>query len=222
MNNQMQRKVVFGDEAIANVSKYGISEYALQAAIEDGLLEIRQSTDLDAKTDPGSRAWGAVIRGLRRELLTDSEEWSFSFVSGLNLTHNKDKGLNILVMSGDKYTGLLDGNPKSKNPKGAATEVLVGENFELFNPEKGISPIVASEPVDSMINFVLLYFFDYGNKEVRYELSIPDGMSNSAGKTRIASWKERYIIEAIPFVNKVIPLKEEFNETPAFTVIRNE
>ncbi len=73
-----------------------------------------------------------------------------------------------------------------------------------------------------MINFVLLYFFDYGNKEVRYELSIPDGMSNSAGKTRIASWKERYIFEAIPFVNKVIPLKEEFNETPAFTVIRNE
>ncbi|MDK5935225.1 hypothetical protein [Serratia nevei] len=48
MNNQMQRKVVFGDEAIANVSKYGISEYALQAAIEDGLLEIRQSTDLNS------------------------------------------------------------------------------------------------------------------------------------------------------------------------------
>mgnify|MGYP003437417487 CR=1 FL=1 len=67
-----------------------------------------------------------------------------------------------------------------------------------------------------------LLFFDYGNKEVRYELSIPDGMSNSAGKTRIASWKERYIFEAIPFVKKVIPLKEEFNETPAFTVIRNE
>ena len=44
-----------------------------------------------------------------------------------------------------------------------------------------------------MINFVLLYFFDYGNKEVRYEFIHPDGMSNSAGKTRIASWKERYI-----------------------------
>jgi hypothetical protein len=82
MNNQMQRKVVFGDEAIANVSKYGISGMHIQAAIEDGLLEIRQSTDLDAKTDPGSRAWGAVVRGLRRELLTDSEEWSFHLLAG--------------------------------------------------------------------------------------------------------------------------------------------
>ncbi|HDS7198397.1 TPA: hypothetical protein R1887_005479 [Klebsiella oxytoca] len=222
MNNQMQRMVFFGEDAISSVNTYGINENALQAAVEDGLLEIRQSTDLDAKTDPGSRAWGAVIRGLRRELLTDNEEWGFSFVSGLNLTHNKDKGLNILVMSGDKYTGLLDGNPKSKNPKGAATEVLVGENYELFNLDKVVSPIVATEPVDSMINFVLLYFFDHGNKEVRYELSIPDGMSSSAGKTRIASWKERYIFEAIPFVNKIIPLNEEFNDIPAFTVIRKE
>lgn len=222
MNNQAQRTVFFGDDAVSSVIKYGIKDTALQAAVEDGLLEIRQSTALDAKTDPGSRAWGAVIRGLRRELLTDSDEWSFSFVSGLNLTHNKNKGLNILVMSGDKYTGLFDGNPKSKNPKGAATEVLVGENYELFNTEKTISPIFGSEPVDSMINFVLLYFFDYGNKEVRYELSIPDGMSQSAGKTRIASWKERYLFEAIPFVNKVIPVKKEFNDIPEFTVIRKE
>ncbi|HDT4634426.1 TPA: hypothetical protein ACPYWN_003185 [Klebsiella oxytoca] len=222
MNNQVQRTVFAGDDAVTCISKYGIKETALQAAVEDGLLEIRQSTDLDAKTDPGSRAWGAVIRGLRRELLTDSEEWGFSFVSGLNLTHNKDKGLNILVMSGDKYTGLFDGNPKSKNPKGAATEVLVGENYELFNAEKTISSFVRPEPVDSMINFVLLYFFDYGNKEVRYELSIPDGMSQSAGKTRIASWKERYIFDAIPFVNKILPVKEEFNDTPEFTVIRKE
>ncbi|WP_410014862.1 hypothetical protein [Sodalis sp. C49] len=222
MSNQAPRTVFFGDDAVASVIKYGIKETALQAAVEDGLLEIRQSTDLDAKTDPGSRAWGAVIRGLRRELLTGSDEWNFSFVSGLNLTHNKANGLNILVMSGDKCTGLIDGNPKSKNPKGAATEVLVGENYELFNAEKVVTPIVGSEPVDSMINFVLLYFFDYGNKEVRYELSIPDGMSQSAGKTRIASWKERYIFQAIPFVNKVLPVKEEFNDTPEFTVIRKE
>lgn len=222
MNNQTKHTVFFGDDAVASVIKYGIKESALQAAIEDGLFEIRRSTDLDAKTDPGSRAWGAVIRGLRRELLTDSNEWEFSFVNGLNLTHNKNKGLNILVMSGDKYTGIFDGNPKSKNPKGSATEVLVGENYDLFNDERVVSPIFGEGAIDSMINFVLLYFFDHGNKEVRYELSIPDGMSQSSGKTRIASWKERYIFEAIPFVNKVIPVKEDFTDTPEFTVIRKD
>ncbi len=221
MNNQAFKTVFIGEEAVSSINRYGIKESALQAAIQDGLYEIRQSTDLDAKTDPGSRAWGAVIRGLRRELLADNSEWSFSFVSGLNLTHNKNKGLNIVVMSGDKDTGLVDGSPKSKNPKGAATEILVGENYDLFNTPQNITPISDESAVaDPTVNCVLLYFFDYGKKEVRYELSIPVGMTESAGKTRISSWKERYIFEAVPFTSKVQPIIKEFTETPEFKVIR--
>ncbi|MCE9902489.1 hypothetical protein [Hafnia paralvei] len=221
MNNQVQKTVFLGNEAVSSIIGYGIKDSALQAAIEDGLLEIRRSTDLDAKTDPGSRAWGAIIRALRRELLADNDGWSFSFVNGLNLTHNKLKGLNILVMSGDKYTGLPEGNPKSKNPKGAATEVLVGENYELFNVPSSVSPISEHvKKIDPTVNCVLLYFFDYGNKEVRYELSIPVGMTNSSGKTRIANWKERNILPAIPFNSGVITVKEVFTDTPEFKVIR--
>ncbi|ADP12345.1 hypothetical protein EJP617_26640 [Erwinia sp. Ejp617] len=220
MNNQAQKSVFIGENAISSIAEYGIKDSALQAAIEDGLLEIRRSTDLDAKTDPGSRAWGAVIRGLRRELLADNDEWNFSFVKGLNLTHNKVKGLNILVMSGDKYTGLLDGSPKSKNPKGSATEILVGENFDLFNPPSRVAPISESINVDSTVNCVLLYFFDYGKKEVRYELSIPVGMTTSSGKARISAWKERNVFQSIPFNSEVVLPKEEFTETPDFKVIR--
>ncbi|QTL40567.1 hypothetical protein HGO23_04030 [Xenorhabdus budapestensis] len=217
MGNVAEKAVFFGDESVTNVTKSGITDVALRAAIDDGLLEIRKSTDLDAKTDPGSRAWGAVIRGLRRELLADNNEWSFSFVRGLNLTHNKAKGLNIIVMSGDKYTGLPDRSPKSKNPKGAATGTLVGENYDLFYEQ---DTVVQISDIDSTINYVLLYFFDFGNKEVRYELSIPIGMTESAGKTRIAAWKERNIFQAIPFIQKVIQVKEEFTEEPHFEVIR--
>lgn len=222
MSELTQKHVSFGEDAISTVNKLGISDSALQAAIEDGLYEIRQSTDLDAKTDPGSRAWGAVIRGLRRELLADNADWSFTFVNGLNLTHNKKQGLNILVMSGDKYTGLLEGEPKSKNPKGSATEVLVGENYSLFNSEPTVSSISKkNKDIDSTINCVLLYFFDFAKKEVRYELSIPVGMTDSAGKTRIAAWEERNILPALPFKAEMkIPPKEEFTETPVFEVIK--
>ncbi|MCT6515861.1 hypothetical protein GY03_00960 [Proteus vulgaris] len=217
MKEVTKKKIFFGDESTNNVTQSGISEQAIQAAIADGLLEIRRSTDLDAKTDPGSRAWGAVIRGLRRELLSENSQWSFSFVNGLNLTHNKEKGLNILVMSGNKYTGLLDSSPKSKNPKGAATENLVGENYDLFADGNDISHI---QQIDSMVNYVLLYFFDYGKKEVRYELSVPVGMTSNAGKTRISAWKERNIFQPMPFVQKVEQLKKEFTEEPTFEVIR--
>ncbi|MDE1479431.1 hypothetical protein KKJ01_14610 [Xenorhabdus bovienii] len=217
MSNVAGKIVFFGDESVTNVTKSGIADEALRAAIDDGLLEIRRSTELDAKTDPGSRAWGAVIRGLRRELLTNDNEWSFSFVKGLNLTHNKAKGLNIIVMSGDKYTGLLDGSPKSKNPKGAATSTLVGENYDFFYEQ---DTVVQISDIDPTINYVFLYFFDFGKKEVRYELSIPIGMTGSAEKTRIAAWKERNIFQAIPFIQKVILVKEEFTEVPDFEVIR--
>lgn len=216
MSEQVKKNVFFGDESVSNVTKSGISEQALQAAIADGLLEIRNSTKLDAKTDPGSRAWGAVIRGLRRELLAENSLWTFSFVKGLNLTHNKETGLNIVVMSGDKYTGLLESSPKSKNPKGAATEVLVGENYDLF-ADNNVTNI---KKIDSMVNYVLLYFFDYGAKEVRYELSVPVGMTSNGGKSRIAAWTERNIFQPMPFTQTVNQIKKEFTEEPNFEVIR--
>lgn len=216
MNKQAKNNVFFGEESVSNVTKSGISEQALQAAIADGLLEIRNSTKLDAKTDPGSRAWGAVIRGLRRELLAENSLWTFSFVKGLNLTHNKENGLNIVVMSGDKYTGLLESSPKSKNPKGVATEVLVGENYDLFADNN----VTNVKKIDTMVNYVLLYFFDYGKKEVRYELSVPVGMTSNGGKARIAAWTERNIFQPMPFVQAVNQIKKEFTEEPNFEVIR--
>ena len=221
MTSEKQREVSYGELAISNINRYGIPKLALQAAIEDGLVEIHRSTALDAKTDPGSRAWGAVIRGLRRELLAESPDWAYSYVNGLNLTHNKIKGLNVIVMSGDKYTGLPDVNPKSKNPKGGATEILVGENYDLFSSDNVVQSIqVKQNNIDSTITCVLLYFFDYSKKEARYELSIPVGMSNSAGKAKISDWRERNIFPAIPFSSTVVSYEEEFTEMPEFKVVR--
>lgn len=217
------QSTMVGVNAISNIKSLGLTEEHLQAAIMEGLHEMRRSSKLHPRTDPGSRAWGGVICGLRRELLASDPSWKLSRVKGIELTHNKELNISIIVMSGDKDTGLAEGSPKSKNPKGTATESLVTYNYDLFNPQPtNITSIVDDTPIDVNVTYILLYFFDHAKKEIRYELSLPVGMAHTKGKTKVSAWKQRNILPALPYESNDVVLKEDFNDELVFEVIKKQ
>ena len=54
-------------------------------------------------------------------------------------------------------------------------------------------------PIDSTRTYIVLYYYDAANKEVRCEVSYPVGMVNQDGFARVSAWSERIILSPLPF-----------------------
>ncbi|MEM8445545.1 hypothetical protein Q4R95_19670, partial [Morganella morganii] len=90
----------------------------------------------------------------------------------------------VIITSGDKDTGLIDGNPRTKNAKGNAVRRAVEKNnynLELFPSndvfDDNLDELEAISTLDPTKTYVLLYYFDFSSKEVRCELSLPKEMT---------------------------------------------
>ncbi|WP_432472347.1 hypothetical protein [Amphritea sp. HPY] len=190
----------------------GVSPLVLRNAVEQGAMAFKRSTKLHPITHAGVTAYGEAVRTLREQLIP--EGWKPKTQYGLALTYNRDLNVSIIVTSGDKDTGRADGYPTTKNSKGGATTQVVHSNFDLFNDH---SDDVDTAELLSNQTWVLLYFIDTSNEEVRYELSLPTGMS---GNGKISSWSKRIILDTIALVNDKPNTngKTEFNEDVDFDI----
>lgn len=220
MNSSPSSAVVAYEAVESKVAKLGLNQEILERAIQEGLFQFKKATKLHPVTTGGSRAWEEINASLREQLLKAQAGWNMSHEKGLTLTFNKSLGVTIVVTSGDKHTGLKEGFPRTKNTKGASTQNYVGVNYSLFgDTEETFS--VFQEKVDKTETWVLLYHIDTVLKQVRYELSLPSGMSGSNGKIRIDSWDKRVIFEPVPFNSDVTAAnKPEFNEDISFDVTK--
>ncbi|MCV2886534.1 hypothetical protein OE749_17695 [Aestuariibacter sp. AA17] len=208
------------EAAKSKLAELGLSREILERAIQEGLFQFKKVTKLHPVTAGGSRAWEEVNASLREQLLQTQAGWNMSHEKGLTLTFNKSLGVNIVVTSGDRHTGIKEGFPKTKNTKGASTQNYVGVNYSLFGDDEDVVSIF-QEKIDKTETWVLLYHIDTALKQVRFELSLPSGMSGSNGKIRIDSWEQRIIFNPVPFNSDVTPTdKPEFNEDISFDVTK--
>lgn len=189
------------------LDQFNLSESIFYAAIGEGIYEFHKTTKLHPRTDGGVRAWGAIIAGLRFQLLSKNG-WNYDRHYGLELTYNSNLNINIIVTTGDRYTGCLDKPiPKTKNKKGAATSHLVHANYDLFADDYLSKSDVPK--IDSTETWILLYYFDYGKREVRFEFSMPIGLSGTDDSIKVSSWQKRVIFVPIPFETPLGKLEKE-------------
>ncbi|WP_420600638.1 hypothetical protein [Neptuniibacter sp.] len=105
------------------LDKLGLSEEILQTAIDHGAREFKRSTKMHPITHAGVTTYGEIVRALREQLIPLG--WKYKTDFGLALTYHPENEISVIVTSGDMHTGLKDGYPSTKNPKGGATTKVV-------------------------------------------------------------------------------------------------
>jgi hypothetical protein len=131
------------------------------------------------RTYRGITFWAEFVKDFRQKL----DNWTAQSIKNFDLTVNPQEDMAIVIMSGDKFTGLSgSAMPSTKNPKGAMTLQLVENNQLSLFPEMRENPIIK----EGCQYWILLYY--KAEDEIRLELSLPN---NIDGEGKINSWLER-------------------------------
>ncbi|HFQ9384675.1 TPA: hypothetical protein ACHTGR_005046 [Serratia marcescens subsp. marcescens ATCC 13880] len=224
MMSDAKCKIAVQEDSVVRLAQLGIDEQDIHNAITSALYERRRTSKLHPVIDGGFRFWSQLVAALRGELIAKDLGWSSSRQNRMELVHNSKLGINLVITAGDKDTGKPDGWPKTKNAKGEATMSIVNSNSEtldLFPIEPSLFSTDGLQPAaDTTQNYIVLYYYDSGNKEVRCEVSLPIGMAVVNGFAKVNSWAERIVLAPIPFDGGEIILDEDFIEEIDIDVVR--
>ena len=193
------------------LNELGFSENDIHAALTSALYERRKSSKLHPAVDAGFRFWSEMVAATRRVLIGKGNGWSPEVVKRMEMVVNSAKGVNLIITSGDRHTGRPDGLPKTKNAKGEATRSIVHNN-------PGTADMFQTDALYSGKSYIVLYYYDAANKEVRCEVSYPVGMVNQDGFARVSAWSERIILGPLPFEGADIFPDEDFDDDISITV----
>ncbi|BFL83811.1 hypothetical protein FAP94_12335 [Morganella morganii] len=217
--------------------KVGLNEQILKEAIGAGLSQYLSASELAPLNAGGSMASFKIIETLRGQLLNNKTGWSILNLKGQCLTINGSAQITLVATSGDKDTGLREGQPCTKNGKGCETKNQIrrniGQTFNLFEHDlfeeqqlsDGFGFMQEASKIDDHELWVLLYFFDNSKKEVRYELSLPIGFKDVGvhGKVKVSEWGDRIYFRPVPFETTLaIDEPVNFNDEVEFTVTSKE
>jgi hypothetical protein len=161
------------------------------------LAAYRQTTIHDALNASGSFAYFAAVRAIRDVLCVRG--WEIERQCNLELTVNGDKNIKVIVSSGNEDTGILDGHPKTKNPKGNQTKKAVIGNMKqiTFHEYNEKFKIEIKLTQDEDLNPTWIFLYHIGNSEMRMELSLPTKINFQ--DMRVSDWNQRIIFPSIDF-----------------------
>lgn len=139
----------------------------------------------------GTSAWAEATSELRAILIPHG--WVPKDPQNQPRIVSKGDKLAITVSSGTPETGDPNGNPQTRNDKGAQTVGGVAYNahqLALF-PVNESDYSASQAPKDGQQLWMLLYYIDFEAREVRLELSQPTAMSVN---DKVNGWATRYIL----------------------------
>jgi hypothetical protein len=194
---------------------FGLTREPFDNTAAESLAAYRSCTPNHPPTAPGFYAWAEANRSLRDGLA--AEEWSRKNEDNLPLVVNADGTMAITATSGDADTGIRDGFPCTRNPRGPRTADFVAANQRRFDFMEEAASIVASMRVPGRDTWLFLIFRDEIRGELRYELSQPNRM----GEDRyVDGWIERIIFAPIPFDTNDLPRigTDDGGQSPEITV----
>lgn len=195
--------------ALANL---GLTEEVIQAAMRAALVQSRRVTEFHPLGWDNNELYGEGIARLRE--LLQPFGWTTFREAKFEGVLNAAATIAIIVSSGTRETGREDGRaPRTKNPKGSATQHAVDANQgELFG-----DPTAVPGPNNPPATLMLLHFLDFAADELRLELSLPKTMR---GK-QVVEWDYRIPIAAVPLGLRTTTLNipaEEDEEVPVIEV----
>jgi hypothetical protein len=229
--------IAFTTSNLERMESLGLNKQVLTQSMHMGLSQHRSASKLEPLNASGSRASFAIVQALRQQLLSSGMGWKMLNQRGQCLTINPDNNISIITTSGDKHTGLNSGlvgsQPCTKNGKGLETknQVINNQGQTLCMFEEGVitdnehQPQHISESADDNQLWLLLYYFDSANQEVRFELSLPVGIKDvgNKGKVKVSKWLDRLIFTPLPFDEAiVIPETHDFDDEIHFNITPKE
>lgn len=110
------------------------------------------------------------------------------------MTRHRSHRTKIIATSGDAHTGLRDGSPQTRNPKGIATAEAIDERSEqitIYEIDKAIAEEIQKERART---WILLYYRDAPVGKIRAELSNP--CETEPGQ-HVTEWRERILMPEI-------------------------
>ena len=170
-----------------------LTRKVLEEAILAGLLEWASCTELDPISARGYEFWRLANRRIREQLVT--EGWRPHDEQGLPLVVNPLSGIALTVASGHGGVGDVDGQPRTRNPKGTTAREYIRDNriqLRLFHDKEAIR-VVPTPKNAGRVTWILLAEVD-SEGEARCELSLPAGRD---GRGHINEWHERIILEPV-------------------------
>lgn len=188
--------------AISKLAQLGLTPEIIREIIKRSQLARSNATGNHPNNSGGTFAWHEAVCATRDQL--GPHGWTKREVSNKALTVNKENSIAIDVSGGTKDTGLEEGFPQTRNPKGKQTKKLVDCNqIQLFEFND-----TTEESADDFQTWVLLFYLDQSkqDKEIRYELSLPISMEHD----RIVGWSERIIFE--PLIVGEVPVTDNAQE----------
>ena len=181
------------------------------------LTAYNQTTPFDAANAAGSFAYFAAVRAIREILCPNG--WKILRSHNLELTRNPVAKVRIVVSSGDKDTGIENGIPRTKNPKGRQTRKIVTQNAKQMKLWPHLEPKVIDDQSES--TWILLYHFDAIGSEMRMELSLPVEMD--LDELRVTQWSKRIILSPVAFdIPIALPPEFDPDDGPEITIRRRK
>jgi hypothetical protein len=194
-NDRARITTVIDDPALVQVRLYelhpDLQVKLLTDAIIGGLRWRNEATPASAPIAAGVQQWLKTVEDLRT--LLASVHWHVHEQQNCPFISSPDRTVSIVVMTGSAETGRNGpDDPTNQAEKGAVAEGFVQTNsqLELFNQE---SVSLAKTHQRETQVWALLYHYDKGLNEVRFELSLPTGFN----KKKITRWGERLILGSI-------------------------
>ena len=186
-------------------------------------------TPFDPKPTPGYEAWRWTVRSLREALATRG--WRATDRNNLPLVVDPSSNLAVIVTSGDTGTGLTDGEPKTRYPKGPQTRRCIRVNRkQLLLWDSDGQDLVPTPNEDEMTTWMLVVcaapILDPQSRQVvgtqaRCELSLPAAIDEEG---YVDEWAERIILPTVRIESEgtdPITAAEAFDEVEVDVAWRN-
>lgn len=193
------------------LSVLGLTNEILLEAILRGENSRDNCTLNDPPSAPGFYSWAGTVRALRDILVPLG--WRKNDDVNYSRVVNSELNLAIAVVTGDEGTGNKYLNPKTKYPKGPATQAAVNCNQgKLFGTTE--TPEPEAEGENGWTTWMLLR---KRVAEVVYaELSLPSLMSKDG---QVERWETRIILEPMTF-DPLIDVGDDSGEPPIDVLVR--
>jgi len=182
-----------GEAAVLRLSQLGVELERLGAALDAGDVAARQADRFSPVNGAGTLRWMETVRMLRQGLAVDG--WSPNDDRNSPRTIDPSGTRAVIPVSGTADTGLVDGTPKTANPRGKASSRAVQINGQLEFSVTALLADMAAEKAGTIETWFLLYCRAQ-NDELRAELSLPVRISE---KGVIDAWRERILLPVRTF-----------------------
>ena len=199
LNNTQRITLSSPDEVSRRLDELGLSVEPIREARKRGLSASLECTPSHAPTAAGTYAYHETVRWLRD--LLKPLGWVSSDVQNRGLTVNSTETRALIVASGDEDTGIVTGNPSTRNPKGSTTVQAVRDNTIGWLFSEMEEDRERQARISKMETWIMLIFRDDDKGQFRSELSLPISTNDRLCPDL---FRERIILDVIDFNNASI------------------